>query len=91
MDFTTFLALLANLTILPFGDVNLAAMVWTILIMIGLTRLGLGFEAAMAAGAGFLMLFGAVVFVGSGAGITIIIGAAIGVIIILALLRIFRK
>ena len=90
MDFTALLALLANLTILPFGDVNLAAAFWTVLVMIGIAMLGLGFEAAAACGAGFLILFGAVVFVGGG-GLMIVVGAAIGIVVILGLMRIFRK
>lgn len=90
MDFTALLALLGNLAIMPFGDVNLAAAFWTVLIILGLSMTGIGFEGAAAAGAGFLLLFGATVFIGGG-GIMIIVGAAIGIIVILGLMRIFRK
>ena len=90
MDFAVLAGLLANIAILPFGDVNLAGIFWTILLMIGLAMLGVGFEVAAAAGAGFLLLFGAMVFI-NGGGIMILVGAVIGIVVILGLMRIFRK
>ena len=87
MDWNTFFSIMGNF-LLPVGNLGLASLIMTIGFMWGISKVGIGFEGSIVAGAAWLILAS---FWLLPIDLSLLIYVAIGIIMMLAFMRALRR